>query len=483
MIVGRLSDGHITIVDRLREPVRFASGLDADRNLTPAAMDRALGCLERFGQRVRQLPQGRVRAVGTNTLRQARNGRAFMLRAQQALGHPVEIISGHEEARLIYLGVAQTAPGEGGRRLVMDIGGGSTELIVGQGFDILASDSLYMGCVSYSLRFFPDDKFGPKRFRDAQLAAELELQTIAQPYRKLGWQTALGCSGTAHAVAEVLAANGWSEQGLTLKGVKKLRKELCELGSVEALERLPGLTADRRPVIAGGAAIIEAVFETLHVESMQPSPGALREGVLYDLIGRIRHEDVRERTIRALQHRYQVDTEQAERVEQAALKLLVQAAEAWSLSEADDGQFLAWAARLHEIGIAISHTGYHKHGAYLVANSDMAGFARDEQLALAALIGSHRRKLKRQLFEGVDPGRFDTVTRLSVLLRLAVCLDRSRETEALPVVVRAKKKSLLLAFPDGWLEQHPLTLAALEEERAFLAAFGFELELRSAPAP
>ncbi len=478
MIVGRLEDGQLQVVDKLRERVRFASGLDADGHITPEAMDRALSCLERLGQRVHGMNANRVRVVGTNTLRKAQNSRAFMDLAEAAIGYPIEIISGLEEARLIYLGVAQTMP-EDGRRLVVDIGGGSTEVIIGEGFETLAANSLYMGCVSFSQRFFPDGKVTAKGFRDAELAAELEIQSIAHAYRRTGWKTAVGCSGTVHAIQSIVQANGWSEEGITVKALKRLRKALLAAGHTDNLS-LPGLQPDRAPVISGGTAILEALFFDLRVEHMVPSPGALREGVLYDLVGRINHEDVRDRTIRWFQQRYQVDVEHAENVEQTALTLLHQATRVWDLDPIWAEQELSWASRLHEIGVAISHTGYHKHGAYLATNVHMAGFSRGEQRLLATLIAGHRRKLKPELFERLAPGLIDDVTKLCVLFRLAVRLNRARDATRPPFVLKVKKRRLKLVFPDGFLDEHPLTRAALEAEARYLSAVGYELVLKVA---
>jgi exopolyphosphatase / guanosine-5'-triphosphate,3'-diphosphate pyrophosphatase len=476
MIVARLDGGQLNIIDRLRERVAFAAGLDEKGNLTDEAITRALACLARFGQRVSGMPAERVRIVGTNTLRKARNAQDFMQRAVKAIGYPIEVISGQEEARLIYLGVAQTMPEEG-RRLVVDIGGGSTEVIVGEGFDIVEADSLYMGCVSFSERYFKGGALTTKGFRDAEIAAELELQSIAHGYQRLGWKTAVGCSGTIHAIAEIVKANGWSDEGITAPALKKLRKALIAAGDVSRLE-LPGLHPDRREVIAGGCAILEAVFLDLRIDKMVPSPGALREGALYELVGRINHEDVRDRTIKWFQQRYQIDLEQAQLVKETAVALLDQARQAWTLDEAWAEQQLSRAAALHELGLAISHTGYQKHGAYLVNNAHMAGFSSGEQHILGALIASHRRKIRRDMFAEVDPARIDDVIKLCVLFRLAVRLNRGRDATRPSCLLKVKKNRLRLHFPAGWLGEHPLTLAALEEEARYLQAIGYELDLR-----
>jgi len=481
LIVTRLKGGQIHVLDRLRERVSFAAGLDVTRNITPEAAERALDCLRRFGQRVNQMPRGCVRAVGTNTLRQARNGAAFLERAEEALGHPIEVISGREEARLIYLGVAQTNPEVEGRRLVIDIGGGSTECILGDGFDIVDADSLYMGCVSYSARFFGDGVLDETAFERAELAAELEIQPIVRGYRKRGWQNVLGCSGTIHNIAAILKANGWNDDrdGVDLKGLRKLRRALVTAGNVATLA-LPGLTEDRRPVIAGGVAILCALFQDLGIDHMVTSPGALREGALYDLLGRIHHEDVRERTIRGFQAHYHVDLEHAERVERTALSLLEQAQVTWTPHDREHAeQQLQWASRLFEIGLAINHTGHHKHGSYLVQNSYMAGFSRGEQQVLAALILNSRRKVHWEVFESLEPHWRDDVRMLAVLFRLAVQLNRSRDVDLPRFVLKLKERERVrLLFPAGWLGERPLTLASLEDEAKHLASFGIQLGWR-----
>jgi exopolyphosphatase/guanosine-5'-triphosphate,3'-diphosphate pyrophosphatase len=475
MVVARLVRSELHIVDRLRERVALAGGLDERKRLTSDAQERALACIERFGERLRGMPQGSVRAVGTSALRMARNQQSFVARAEEALGHPIEIVSGAEEARLIYLGVAHDLSDDSNRRLVIDIGGGSTECILGQRFEALKTDSLHMGCVNYSLRFFPSGAITKESMEKALLAARLEVRGMERSYRGLGWEDCIGASGTILAVETILSQNQWSERGITPKGLRKLRKALVEAGHAEKLA-LPGLQPERAPVLAGGVAILSALFDGLEIEMMQTSNGALREGVLYDLAGRIRHEDLRELTIRRLSHVYHVDLEQAQRVERTALALFEQVAKDWDLPIEQGAQFLAWAARLHEIGISLSHNGYHKHGAYLVDHSDMPGFSRTDQLMLAALIEGHRRKLSTERFEALPISLQRPVMRLCVLLRLAVLLNRSRSQLPLPAVQLAVKKSAyLVSFPPEWLEGNPLTRADIEEEAERLTPLSFEV--------
>ena len=480
MIVARVDEGQLHIVDRMRERVRLASGLDAEHRLSEEAMARAHACLTRFGQRVRELPLGAVRAAGTNTLRQAKNAAAFLTGAEHALGHPIDVIAGREEARLIYLGVSHGVPSEAGRRLVVDIGGGSTECILGEGFEPVATESMFMGCVSFSERFFRNGMVDRDAFRSAQTAAALELRTIERSYRMLGWQTCYGSSGTVLAIAEVLQANGWAEQGITRKALKKLRAALCEAREVRAVTLL-GLDPERAGVLPGGLAILLAVFKSLGIERMEPAQSALREGLLYDLVGRIRHEDVRERSIRWLADRSRVDLEQAARVERTAVHCLDQVKGSWGLASEDDHHYLAWAARLHEIGLEISHTGFHKHGAYIVGNADMPGFSRNEQQLLAFIVQAQRRKLPLDALAALPEGQRERALRLGILFRLACCLNRSRSSDPLPAIeLRADGQKLALRLGAANFEQSPLTRADLAEEAERLAAAGIELELRIA---
>lgn len=477
MIVARVDSEQLLLVDRMRERVRLASGLDAERVLSADAMERALTCLTRFGERVRELPQGAVRAAGTNTLRQAKNSAVFLERARQALGHPIEIIAGREEARLIYLGVSHSVPHEPGNRLVIDIGGGSTECILGEGFESIATESLFMGCVSWSTRFFPKGALDREAFRRAETAAMLELQSIAQRYRALTWQACYGSSGTVLAIAELLQKSGWWERGITRKGLKKLRAALCDAGQVGRIQ-LPGLDPERAPVLPGGLAILMAAFKSLGIESMSPASGALREGLLYDLLGRIRHEDVRERSIRLLATRFRVDLEQAARVERTALYCLEQAAVDWGLDRDEAAKYLTWAARLHELGLDISHTGYHKHGAYIVENADMPGFSKNEQQVLAFVIHAHRRKVPTEALAPLAQAQRDFALKISVLFRIACCLHGSRSTEPLPEFqLTASKNSVRVCFPSAWFQGTPLTRADFEEDRARLQAAGIGLEI------
>ena len=475
MVIARVDHGGIQVVDRLREPVRLAAGLQDDGSLDEASQERAIQCLTRFGQRLRDFGTEQVRVVGTNTLRKARNSRKLLRAAREALGHRIEIIPGREEARLIYLGVSHGIAGAPARRLVVDIGGGSTEFIIGDGFEPVSLHSMYMGCVGFTEQFFGDGKISRKRMNNAKLAAGLELRPVEKRLRKVGWDRAIGASGTIRSVAAILNEAGWAHGTITAEGLGKLEQATLTAGRLDKLE-LPGLDADRRPVFAGGVAILSAVFERLGIDEMWVSPTALREGLLYDMLGRIQDEDPRDRTIAMLCDRYSIDQAHADRVQATALGLLGQVVDDWDLRSADAAHALAWAAQLHEIGLAVNYTGHHKHGAYLVASSDLPGFSRDEQALVAALVRGHRRKLDTSYFESLPPESRTAALRLCALLRLAVLLNRNRDPEvvALPHLCASGNK-LKLSFNEEWLASHPLVQADLEREQRLLKPSGLKL--------
>jgi exopolyphosphatase/guanosine-5'-triphosphate,3'-diphosphate pyrophosphatase len=475
MVVARYSHGQLIIQDRLRETVRLAAGLDEQGRLDRSAIEAALACLERFGQRLRDMKAESVRVVGTNTLRRARRKGAFLDRARAALGHPIEIISGIEEARLIYLGVAQTMPSEPGRRLVVDIGGGSTEIIIGEGVSAKRLESLHMGCVTLSTRFFEDGEITEKRMKRARLAAKLELEPVRAMFKEYGWDQVVGSSGTIRSVADVLRARG--ETSITPAAVESLVELTLRAGHTSKL-RIPELSPERVPVLAGGLAVLSEVLDNLGIKSMRAAEGALREGLLYDLVGRLTNEDARVRSVRAMQGRYHVDVPQAERVESTALGFLRQTESDWGLNESFGEMILCWAARLHEIGLDVSHSHYQKHGAYLLEHADMPGFPQEEQKILAKIVGAHRRKWHVDALQDLNPTWHIKTEFLIVLLRLAVLLHRGRSAQALPKIdVRAKVRSIEISFPRGWIEDHPLTAADLEQEVDYLKVAGFRLKV------
>jgi exopolyphosphatase / guanosine-5'-triphosphate,3'-diphosphate pyrophosphatase len=475
MIVARIGNGHMQVTDRLKEMVRLGEGLGEDKRLDPEVVDRALSCLERFGQRLRGFPPGSVRAVGTNTLRQLAPDSDFLPRAETALGHPIEVIAGREEARLIYLGVAHDLAAGTERRLVVDIGGGSTEIIVGLGFSPRLRESLHMGCVSMSRRHFADGRITARAMEKAELTGALEVRPVRELFRRTGWQTAVGSSGTIRSIAAVVAAEGWCEDGISAASLLRLRDALVETGRISALT-LKGLAEERKPVFAGGVAVLRSVFETLGIQQLHVSEYALREGLMYEMMGRSQHEDVRERTVDTLCRHFQIDQDHAQRVRATALVLLRRLAAPWALQDPNQGLMLAWAARLHEIGVMVAHSQYQKHGAYLLRNADLAGFTRPEQMLLAVLVLGHRRRFPVQDLASLPQGMRETARRLCVILRLAVLLHRGRSSESKPnPVLTAEGDSIVLGFPDDWLADHPLTRLELEEEAERLAPAGIRL--------
>ena len=479
MVVARYSHGQLVIIDRLREMVRLGAGVEENGRIDKDVAARALACLQRFGQRLRDMQAASVRVVGTNALRVAHRKQAFLERAREALGHPIEIISGMEEARLIYSGVAHTMPSEPGRRLVVDIGGGSTELIIGEGLAPLELESLHMGCVSLSERFFRDGKISPKRIERARMAARLELEPVQAAFRRRGWERVAGSSGTVRAIGEAIRALDSQSVAITPAGIERVVNYMIDAGHTREL-RLDPITEDRRPVFPGGTAILAEVFDVLSLNDMRIAEGAMREGLLYDMLGRFTDEDARERTVRAMQQRYHVDLAQAERVESTVLQFLEHTRETWRLDDPLADLALKWAARLHEIGLDVSHTGYHRHGAYLLENADMPGFSREEQRLLARMVGAHRRKLALEGVEELVPPWDRNALYLIVLLRLAVLLHRGRSPTALPPIeLTATPRSLEMRFPARWLNDHPLTSADLQQETDYLRVSGFRLRVFS----
>ena len=478
MVVAETSAGRFKIVDRMRTMVRLAAGLGSDNQIADHAIERALGCLQQFAERLRDLEDGSVRVVGTNTLRRARNGSEFQARAESILGFPIDVVSGREEARLIYLGVSHGLEDESDFRLVIDIGGGSTELILGRHFDPSIMESLHMGCVGMSNAYFSDGVVTQERLHAAELNAKQELEPIEALYRENGWQSVIGASGTNVAIRDVIAANGWSKDGITQESLGKLLKVVSSAGHIEKLD-LPGLSDERRAVFPGGVAILSAIFDTFDIEHMRVSSSALREGLLYDLLGRIHDEDVRDQTVAELVDRYSIDRGQSHRVFETAGALWRQIAEAWDIADDDLKQLLRWASALHEIGSAISHSQYHKHGSYLLAHLEMPGFSRGEQRRLAVLVRSHRRKFPLSEFKSLSETVREKTEKLCVLLRLAVVLHRRRIAATVPdIKIRVEEDKIRLHFPSSWLDDHQLTTADLEQESAYLKNAGYRLKIR-----
>jgi exopolyphosphatase/guanosine-5'-triphosphate,3'-diphosphate pyrophosphatase len=468
LIVGRLEEtsaGHqIQQIDAMREPVRLGAGLGPDKRLDEAAQQRGLLALERFGERLRDFHPDRVRAVATNTLRVAKNAQEFLDRAHRALGFPIEVIAGREEARLIYAGAAHSVAPSGGRRLVVDIGGGSTEFIIGVDYEPLLMESLYIGCVSHSLNFFPEGRVDEASMRNAILAARRDIEIIAGQYREMGWEQSVGSSGTARSLAELLEDNGFNDpgvtHGITRGGLEKLRRALVKAGSAQA-SKLIGLRPDRVPVLPGGLSIMIGVFDELGIDYADITDGALRLGVLYDLMGRSSDQDMRAVAVESFMHRYSVDRKQAARIGSLAAALYRQFEQPNEVAQEEGALFLAWAAALHEIGLSISHSAYHKHSAYIATNADMPGFSKTDQIRLAALLIGHVGKL------GKFSNGIDVDWTLLFCLRTAVLLCRRRVDVPLPEIsVKEGKQGYELTLPRIWADANPLTDYSLQQEAA-----------------
>lgn len=456
--------------DGMRESVRLAAGLTADNYLDAAAQQRALTALARFAERLQGMPPDAVRAVGTNSFRVAKNAAEFIPLAEKALGFPIEVIAGREEARLIYQGVAHGLPPSSIPRLIVDIGGGSTEFVIGCGLTPIKLESLYMGCVSFSARFFANGKITKAALQEAELAARCELQTIAEAYRGQ-WQEVWGSSGTAKMLAEVLEQNGYSDSGITRAGLEKLRSHLLKVGDIQKLN-LVGLKTDRLAAFAGGFAIMYATFCELEIKQMQHALGALREGVLHDLWGRTHNADMRDITVQNFMRRYQVDTKQAQRVGQLAQNLAEQFL-------GDDEQeaplhFLSWITRLHEIGTRIAHNAYHKHSAYILAHADMPGFSKKEQTRMSVLALAHRGGLDKCKGSLIAPT--DLVLLMS--LRLASLFYRNRSDTLLPNIrAQFTGAKFHLFISNDWLAHNALAQAALQTEAQQWKILGISLQI------
>ena len=479
MVVAEPEGDSIRIIDSLRVPVRLGSGLDKQKRITPDTEKLALDAIAQFAQRLRGVPRNNVRIVGTNTLRRARNAEQFLSGCFTLLDKRVETISGREEARLIYSAVAHGLPSPENKRLVIDIGGGSTELITGQGYKPELMESLNIGCVSFTNQFLPDNKLTQKSFKKSIVHAQLELQPIVKAYRESQWDEVIGCSGTIKATSNVLHELELTDGLITQDALKELTKLLVKAGTMDKLD-LKSISKDRSQVFAGGVAILYAVMKTLKIEQMQASQVALREGLIFELIGKAEHIDIQTQTVANLVNRYHIDEMQSIRVRQLALSLFELAAPVWKLDPDHDRNLLAWASTLHEIGLSVAHSQYHKHGAYLIENSDLLGFSRAEQSTLALLVRYHRRKLNIESFAALPDVECEKLLRLLTVLRLAVLLQRARYTSDLELLnFKVSPEMLSIEAPAEWFESNPLTTADLQDESRHILATGISLEINS----
>jgi exopolyphosphatase/guanosine-5'-triphosphate,3'-diphosphate pyrophosphatase len=463
--IGRVEGDQIYRLDTWRETLRFGAGLDPQGRIRSSAMKAALECLARFRERLAGLHPSAVRAVATNTFRVAKNAREFLPQAERALGFSIDVIGGHEEARLIYLGVAHELPRSLEPRLVVDIGGGSTEFIIGRGLEPERLESLKIGCVGITQRFFPEGLLTAEAFAGAETAARVEIEAIAREFGPGHWREAYASSGTAAALAEILEQNGFSGGGITPLGLARLKKRMLAARHIARLS-LHALKPERAPVLAGGLAIMTAAVDELKIERIDPVGGALRLGVLYDLLGRRIDADIRGVTVARFVDRYAIDRAHAARVAALAASLYRRALPG---AHPGDVPLLQWAATLHEIGMSVSHIGFHKHGAYILQHADMPGFSAGEQSRLAWLVFGCRGGLAK-----VAAGLNDENLRAQLLaLRLAVLFHHARAAIALPRIRLKIARRIALAVSQRWLAAHPLTAHLLAKERAQWDALGY----------
>ena len=463
--IGRLDHGQIRRTEYLKETVRQGTGLDADRNLTLDAMQRGWDCLARFAERLAGINKGCIRAVATQTLREAHNREEFLARAKKILDFPIDVISGREEARLIYQGVAHMLPQSDERRLVVDIGGRSTEMIIGTGLQAQTMESYRVGSVAWSMKYFPSGQFTPHAFKIAEIAAKAVLEEAVSVYRQSAWDVAYGSSGTVGAVGDVLTAAGWPAGIVSQDGLDWLLDKLLKAQGADRL-KLDGMKDDRRAVIGGGVSVLRAVFDLLGIESMETAQGALRHGVLYDLIDREHDQtDVRSATVVRLATKFDTDAAQARRISEVACHLFKQACAGQSPNQSARAQRkLQWAAQLHEIGSQISHSDYHKHGAYILDNADAPGFALPELHSLSQLVLGHRGKLRKLELRVDDRAFIDQL----LCLRLAVILCHARRDPDLKGLsltsAAAPERAFELRCRPGWAAAFPQSAYLLNEE-------------------
>lgn len=464
--IGQVHGDRITAQSYWKETIRLAGGFDEAGALTPEAQARALGALSRFRERLGNLPPERVRAVGTQAMRAATNSAEFLKKAEAALGYKIDILSGHEEARLVFKGCARTLPPSEKRRLIVDIGGASTELIIGEGLEAERCESFRIGCVNTSIRFFQDGRITAKSIERAVLACQAELEESITRFGAGNYEEAFGSAGTFGAMSDIARASGWSDGTVTLEHLERIRKQLLEAKDVKNI-RFDGLKEDRKEVIAGGLAVLLAVYKTLGIETMRPASGALRVGLLYDLLGRVSDKDTRDITVESMMSAAQIDREQAVRVADITEKLYTALRPSAS---PDDLKYVRWGALLHEVGMNISSSRYHRHSWYVVSNADMPGFGRQDQDIMATFVLSQRGNLKK-----IEDALDTIITcEAAFALRLAVIFAHARRPVELPVMtfIRKGPRELVVKLDGVWLNAHPLTDVLLKDESVAWAKIG-----------
>ncbi|WP_333499560.1 exopolyphosphatase [Kluyvera sp. CHPC 1.2972] len=485
MVIARVVDGAMQIIGRLKQRVHLADGLDENNMLSEEAMERGLSCLSLFAERLQGFAPSSVCIVGTHTLRQAANATEFLTRAEKVIPYPIEIISGNEEARLIFMGVEHTQP-EKGRKLVIDIGGGSTELVIGEDFEPKLVESRRMGCVSFAQQFFLAGTINRENFQRARLAAVQKLETLAWQYRIQGWNFAMGASGTIKAAHEVLVEMGEKDGFITPERLEMLVEEVLKFKNFNSLS-LPGLSEERKGVFVPGLAILCGVFDALAIKELRLSDGALREGVLYEMEGRFRHQDVRSRTAQSLANQYNIDREQAQRVLETTMQMYDQWLEQNpKLGNPQLTALLKWASMLHEVGLNINHSGMHRHSAYILQNSDLPGFNQEQQYLMSTLVRFHRKAIKLDELPRFTLFKKKQFLPMIQLLRLGVLLNNQRQATTTPPTLKLTTEAnhWTLCFPHDWFTQNALVLLDLEKEQQYWESVtGWLLKITEERAP
>lgn len=474
MLITRLVANSVQVVDKVKRKVRLASGLDEQNILNQAAMARGWECLSFFAERLQDIPPENIKIVATATLRLAQNSADFITKAEAILGQKIELISGEQEANHIYLGVAHTTS-SADNRLVIDIGGASTELIVGSGFEAKKLCSLDMGCVTFNSEFFSNGELSASAFGQANKKAKDILQPQSAAYKAVGWDCALGVSGTLQAVAEVLSGQGKVQQ-ITLENLLDIQQQVIQCKTLDMLN-IQGLEQERIPVFAPGLAILIAIFETFDIEDVQIAGGAIREGILYELLPNMRNVNIRQRTLAGLIERYSIDERHAYRVANIADQAFNDLGDAWQLPN-NLASILQSACVLHEIGLLLEYKKNKQHAEYILNNADLAGFSNAERKLLIALVSNYKTEIN---FVSLAEQSFTTNTlavQIIAILRLAVILSRRRTDDSLErVEFSGKSGGLTLTLETSFLKKHPLIYDGLKREVEFLAQLKLQLNI------
>jgi exopolyphosphatase/guanosine-5'-triphosphate,3'-diphosphate pyrophosphatase len=479
LVIARVVAGSLQTVQKIKHKVRLAEGLNEKNILSDEAMERGLNTLQSMADSMQGLEPRNVRIVATHTLRKARNAKVFLSKARKVIPYPIEIISGPEEARLIYMGIAHTTQTEG-KRLIVDIGGGSTEFAVGEHLLPSICKSVQMGCVSYQQRYFEKGVITKKAFQAAITSARQEIELVVGNLQRFSWETNIGASGTIRSICSVLTAQAQSESdvSITKAGLNELIQACCEIGDASKLN-FPGLTDDRKHVFAAGLSILVAVFRSLDLEKMEVSSAALREGVLYEAHDSGANGNIRERTAQSLATRYDVDTRFAKKVWATSIKLFEHAADTWNIHTQDLRHLLAWAALLHEVGLQINSRGVQRHSSYIIEQTDLPGFNQEQQKLLATLVRYHRKKIKLAEIPTFVNYSETVVLKLLILLRLGILLNINRQENQLPEFgVEIVEQKIILSFPENWFDLSPLLLADLQQENRYIEASGMSIRIK-----